>query len=486
MSGALALFALAQPVSAADFCVATAGALQTALTTAATNGQADSVKIVRGTYLGPFVYTSSERFALQVLGGYAAGCGSRTLDPANTTLQGDGANRVLTLTASNGGAFTVQGVTLTGGKKDAGDGGGLYASTASNIYLRDNIVQDNTASSLGGGVYLASKTTLYVERNTFSTNGGDKDTDQGGGLYVLTTNGSLAMTGNTFTANIAYYNGAGAFLDTSLGTLTLTNNLFQSGNTFSNWSAGGGIFVDLRSTGRATLVGNDFRNNRSDGYDAGGGGAYIRAESGGVVTLSGNHFDTNTFSGSGAAAVAGGSGAATLIGNAFFGNDAGGSGGGAMVTTSNGPISLTGNRFDLNDAGGDGGGVYVETSTGPVTLAGNVYFVNGANRGGGAFVTTDGSVATLTNNTLENNAGGSEGGGLWLSVNTEDPTTSLYNNLFWNNHALSAPISDRTTTATGKSRLAARAHAQQLRPDPEHRLLDQDRDHHRPEQSGPQ
>ena len=174
LSGALALFALAQPASAADFCVADAGALQTALTTAATNGQADTVKVVQGTYIGPFVYTSSERYALQVLGGYAAGCGSRTLDPANTTLQGDGADRVLTLTASNGGAFTVQGVTLTGGKK-TGDGGGLYASTASNIYLRDNIVQDNTASGKGGGVYLASEGTLYVERNTFSTNGGDNE-----------------------------------------------------------------------------------------------------------------------------------------------------------------------------------------------------------------------------------------------------------------------------------------------------------------------
>ena len=171
LSGALALFALAQPASAADFCVADATALQAALNAAAANVQADTVKIVQGTYTGPFVYTSSERYALSVLGGYAAGCASRTLDAANTTLQGDGADRVLGLTATNGGAFTVEGVTISGGVR-TGDGGGLYASTISNIYLRDNVIQDNTATVKGGGAYIASEGTMYVERNTFSTNGG--------------------------------------------------------------------------------------------------------------------------------------------------------------------------------------------------------------------------------------------------------------------------------------------------------------------------
>ena len=171
LASALALFSLATPASAADFCVSTAGALQTALTSAATNGLADRVLVVQGTYTGPFVYTSSERFALQVLGGYAAGCGSRTLDAANTTLQGDGADRVLALTATTGGALTVEGVTISGGVR-TGDGGGLYASTVSNITLRDNLFQDNTATGKGGGAYIASEATMYVERNTFSNNGG--------------------------------------------------------------------------------------------------------------------------------------------------------------------------------------------------------------------------------------------------------------------------------------------------------------------------
>ena len=259
LSGALALFALAQPASAADFCVADASALQTALTDAATNGVGDRVLVVQGTYTGPFVYTSGEKQTLQVLGGYVAGCASRTLDAANTTLQGDGADRVLGLTATTGGALTVEGVTISGGVR-TGDGGGLYASTISNIYLRDNVIQDNTATGKGGGAYIASEGTMYVERNTFSTNGGNYNSDRGGGLYVFTERGNLAMTGNTFSANKGYYTGGGAQLYTNLGTFTLTDNRFESNANWSSGHTGGGIFIQLQSTGTATLVGNDFDN----------------------------------------------------------------------------------------------------------------------------------------------------------------------------------------------------------------------------------
>ena len=124
LTSALALFALAPSARAADFCVDSADALQTALTSATTNGRADRLLLVQGTYTGPFVYTSSERMALDVLGGYVAGCASRTLDAANTQLIGSGTGRVLAVTTTNGGAFTLEGVTISGGIF-TGDGGGL-------------------------------------------------------------------------------------------------------------------------------------------------------------------------------------------------------------------------------------------------------------------------------------------------------------------------------------------------------------------------
>ena len=116
-----------------------------------------------------------------MLGGYVAGCASRTLDAVNTTLQGDGADRVLGLTATNGGAFTVEGVTVTGGVKTPATAAGCTPAPSAISTRRDNVIQGNTATLKGGGDYIASEGTMYVERNTFSSNGGNfTDSDLGG------------------------------------------------------------------------------------------------------------------------------------------------------------------------------------------------------------------------------------------------------------------------------------------------------------------
>ena len=73
---------------AATFCANSASQLQSYLTDAAGNGQDDTVQIVQGTYEGNFYYNSSEANALSIKGGYASGCGSRTIDAANTVLDG--------------------------------------------------------------------------------------------------------------------------------------------------------------------------------------------------------------------------------------------------------------------------------------------------------------------------------------------------------------------------------------------------------------
>ncbi len=51
--------------------------------------------------------------------------------------------------------MTLEGVTLSGGIK-TGDGGGLYASTSSNITLRDNLFMNNRATLKGGGAYITN------------------------------------------------------------------------------------------------------------------------------------------------------------------------------------------------------------------------------------------------------------------------------------------------------------------------------------------
>ena len=50
---------------AETFCVSDAAGLQNALTKAASNGEDDTVQIERGTYLGSFIYASTEAYNLR-------------------------------------------------------------------------------------------------------------------------------------------------------------------------------------------------------------------------------------------------------------------------------------------------------------------------------------------------------------------------------------------------------------------------------------
>src|SRR5215510_11218305 len=74
--------------SAATVCVSTAADLESALLTAAANGEADVIQLVQGTYQGHFLYASSEPYGLTLEGGYVAGCMSRRVEPSTTVLDG--------------------------------------------------------------------------------------------------------------------------------------------------------------------------------------------------------------------------------------------------------------------------------------------------------------------------------------------------------------------------------------------------------------
>jgi hypothetical protein len=71
---------------AATFCVQTGADLATALLTAESNGANDIIKIVQGTYQGPFRYASTEARNLTIQGGYTAACvtATREVNPIHT------------------------------------------------------------------------------------------------------------------------------------------------------------------------------------------------------------------------------------------------------------------------------------------------------------------------------------------------------------------------------------------------------------------
>jgi hypothetical protein len=128
-------WAARRPPTRPSFCVNSAASLQTALSTAAGNGVDDEVGIVQGTYMGNFVYASSQANNLSVLGGYTEGCAGRVLDPVNTILDGNQTNTVLVLSAPDVAAdFLVEGLTLRNGQPASG-----HAATGGAICCRRDL-----------------------------------------------------------------------------------------------------------------------------------------------------------------------------------------------------------------------------------------------------------------------------------------------------------------------------------------------------------
>jgi hypothetical protein len=314
LAGAL-LLGIAQPALAGVFCVNTAASLQTALTTAASNGVDDEVRIVQGTYVGNFVYASTQANGLSVLGGYTAGCASRTLNPVNTILDGNQTNRVLVLSAPDAAAdFLVEGLTLRNGKRTAGAGGGLLATVGSDgvVTLNNNQIENNTTVGYsyeypGGGAFISATTatltnnnitgntggggsggaTIYAStamliNNNFTGNSGSNF--YGGGAEISATTATL--TNNHFTSNTA---GRGGGVSIAASTATLTNNNI-SGNTAAGPSGAAGGGVSLYAT-TATLTNNTLSGNTADSYYGGtGGGVYLSAT---TATLTNNTLQGN-------------------------------------------------------------------------------------------------------------------------------------------------------------------------------------------------
>lgn len=261
----LLLLGLARPAWAEVFCVATAVDLQNALILTAANGQDDEVRVVQGTYVGYFVYASTEAKALSVLGGYTAGCAERVLDPVNTVLDGNQTGTVLKLSATTVAAgFVVEGLTL---RKGNNSGLGVTVGLGGRVSLQNNLISGNTSSTSSGGGVNLSATTVMIKNNNISGNIAICD---GGGLYLYAT--TVLLTDNTITGNSTHSsngsscspnNGGGIYLKAT--TATLTNNNISDNTSYTR---GGGLCLISTVT---TLTNNTIVGN-SSGY---GGGLYL-------------------------------------------------------------------------------------------------------------------------------------------------------------------------------------------------------------------
>ena len=328
------------------------------------------IRVGTGTHDGPGTgamktinNTAGAAQDIDILGGFASNCVTRTINPSNTTVEAPMDDRVFHInnTMSNSLNVTLEGLTITGGDpmSDCDDSGGgvcvtSTAGTGGVIFTSStNIYDDNMANQDGGG--LAVKTEM----------GGNSD------INATTMN-------DTFTNNSASSSG-GAMLFRSDGqTLDATISGDIIGGDFpfplgGNESAsGGGIAMvgDFDGELNVTSQGNLIKSNSSGN------------EGGGVSILNASSQPANV----------------SFEGDEITFNEATTFGGGIAIDTFTGDtvnVSISRTEIGNNSAGTFGGGI-------AFSGAGNI----------NTFTIVDSVEKAIENNIIHNNiALGSLGGG---------------------------------------------------------------------------
>lgn len=242
-----ALVASAPAARAATFCVNSQATFQTALTTAQSNGDAsNTIRVVAGAYnlSSGLAYSSSTISALNVIGGYNAGC--VTLTGEATQLNGQGTVRPLFIVANNA-QIRVEGFDFVQGLSTNNRGGGLLVlSTNGDISVRYNRFIANRADDFAGALNIGAGATVRVTNNLFVGNTAAVD-----GAIEITNNGGLVyFTNNTVTNNTSESaQSAGGLRIGGDASFSLSNNIL--------WNNTAGGASDLFSTASFLASNND-------------------------------------------------------------------------------------------------------------------------------------------------------------------------------------------------------------------------------------
>jgi hypothetical protein len=261
---AFGLLAATNFAHAANYCVATAAALQSALNQSSNGGvhnaEDNFIQVVQGTYLtgsvtgnGAFHYYSTGTHSLVIAGGYGASCATTSRNAALTVLDGRHATQVLSLSSANG-LIGVTQLTLQngeGGTPGAGLQVNWLASVNAGVHVMNNIIRNNHSSVDAGGVYLSGAgEETWLFSNLIADNSADS---QYGAGYVTGYGQYNEIYDNTVTANTSAYHGSngdpvGGLFCGGSRFCQIGNNIFWNNTTY-------GIF--LGNTG-AHLSYNDY------------------------------------------------------------------------------------------------------------------------------------------------------------------------------------------------------------------------------------
>jgi len=272
----LVLILSAAPAHATVFCVDTPDELQDALSTAASNGVNDVVKIKSGTYAGgsgvAFAYGNfNDNTSLDLSGGWydlimVGACVLQLGDPTDTVLSGSDVRPVLQLGGGPGtsGAITLSNLTVRDGLS-AGRAGGLSmgqnAGYAGNLTVDRVYFDANVATTFGGGASISTAGTITVRNSWFRGNrcGSNTCAMELVASYVNQTTVRVFVGNNTIGANQCSAN-ALAFCDNggiSVGgtaRAALFNNAFSLNDDYDLAISNGSV-VDLLNNNIAQVSG---------------------------------------------------------------------------------------------------------------------------------------------------------------------------------------------------------------------------------------
>ena len=303
-------------------------------------------------------------------------------DPTDTYAPGGGAIEI-----HNGATAAISGSTFSANASRSG--GAIYNDTyntaVSTATVEGCVFDANAADYQGGAIY--NYATLTVTDSVFT---GNKVTDPNpysytsfGGAVANTQNGTMTITGGTFSENSAVQGGAIAtFIDfgsSDTANLTVTDSAF-SGNT---GAYGAGIYIQTSVADMTTVSGTDFSGNTAS-Y---GGGAIC--ECFGALTVTGGTFTSNSAANDGGAIAVWDSGnTAGKVSGATFDSNNATYGGAISHSWASAALTVTDCTFTGN--GGEtteqGGAVWNDAnSTGIVAISGSTFSGNTAKQGGAVY-----------------------------------------------------------------------------------------------------
>ena len=439
------LFLIPTFSSGATFCINNATGLQTALTTAENNGEDDTIKIVKGEYIGNFIYASYEENSLTIEGGYDSQFVNRTVDPENTVLDGGGVDNVLILAVADElkADFSVSGVTIQNGISNiVGYGSGLHISLGNTVKL-ENIIAKNNTLNIRGRNELIIKNSFFDDCGRVSIN----DLFQKAILennYFNKTSFRCNYTNYVNVNNCVFENAIDSALYLfSSPCYNIPVEVYISNSTFSNnTSTRNGGAIDVHAY--CELTNCKFYNNKA--LDA---GCYIwepkrlyGCGEGGAVSMSGYVenciFENNS-------AIFGGalSGKSIEIYNSTFKNNSSniykhstglsefsiGGLGGAINSDS---IYSVNSIFYNNYSESNGGAI---NYTKNCFLVNNLFFNNEANSGGAIYNNSYIGDGYFINNTIVGNSAKEHGGGIRATLENDENHYKFYNNILIGNEA---------------------------------------------------